>query len=75
VHEIILRGFEMGWMTAIDVLTNQVTDLAVENMKLNGEVERLKSENKRLIEENMKLHSESEASEKLAPLVFDQKEQ
>jgi predicted RNase H-like nuclease (RuvC/YqgF family) len=71
VHEIILRGFEMGWMTAIDVLTNQVTDLAVENMKLNGEVERLKSENKRLLSELKKLKK----SEELAPLVFESEEQ
>ena len=55
----------MDWMTAIDVLTNQVTDLV--------------DENKRLIEENMKLRSELEASEKLADMlaqrVFEQEEE
>jgi regulator of replication initiation timing len=66
------RRFKMGWMTAIDVLTNQVTDLAIENMKLNEEIEKLKSE-------NTKLRLELEASEKLAdmlaPLVFEQEEE
>jgi len=62
----------MGWRAAIDVLTNQVTHLAVENMKL-------KDENKRLIEENMKLRSELETSEKLTDMlaqrVFEQEEE
>jgi len=61
----------MGWMTAIDVLTNQVTDLAVENMKLNDEVERLKKENQRLLAE---LKKNEELADMLATRVFESEE-
>jgi hydroxylamine reductase (hybrid-cluster protein) len=74
VHEIkfFIGGNTMCWMTTVDVLTNQVTDLIIENMKLSDEVERLKKENESLRSE---LKKNEELADVLATCVFESEEQ
>jgi cell shape-determining protein MreC len=62
----------MGWMAAIDRLTEQVTNLAVENMGLRDEIENLKKENQRLLSE---LKKSEELADMLATRVFEQEEE
>jgi cell division protein FtsB len=62
----------MGWMAAVDRLTEQVVELSMTNMKLNEENKRLSEENQRLLS---KLKKSEELADMLAPLVFEQEEE
>jgi cell division protein FtsB len=58
----------MGWLAAIDRLTEQVVDISVENMKLHETLEKLKAENQRLRAE---LTKNEELADMLATRVFE----